>query len=220
MLQKKFEKTGAGATSQNLMRMDRQIDNLNQLVHNLLDVSRLEKGGLAFQYTNFDVNELVQEVISTLQTTTNQHKIILQGKVDRPVWGDRFRIAQVLVNLFTNAIKYSPNATKIIIRLAIKDTTALVEVEDFGIGISKEHQQDIFKRFYRVNDSPERTYPGLGIGLYISYEIIKKHGGTITLYSKKGKGSRFTFTIPLELQTKEKKGYNTKAKKNGELSIL
>jgi PAS domain S-box-containing protein len=197
LLQRKFAKQGDKTTSDQLMKMDHQIDSLNKLVRDLLDVARLEKGELDFQQEEFDLHELVAETIENLQTTTTKHTIILQDKAKIHVLGDRFRINQVLVNLLTNAIKYSPKADKIIVRLKQENKTAVVQIEDFGIGIEKKYQQDVFKRFYRVNDVLEKTFPGLGIGLYISHEIIRRHGGTISIKSNKGKGSVFSFTIPM-----------------------
>jgi signal transduction histidine kinase len=113
------------------------------------------------------------------------------------VFGDRDRIGQVLINLLNNAIKYSPQGDRVLVRVAISQNKALVSVQDFGIGIAKEHQRKIFERFYQVTDAEEKTYPGLGIGLYISYEIVKRHGGQMWVESKKGEGASFYFTLPL-----------------------
>lgn len=197
MLQRQFENRGEVTESEYLQKMDHQIDNLSRLIRDLLDVSSLEHGELALHQEKFDLNMLVKETKDNLQTTTRRHTIIVQGSVDKKVWGDRFRIAQVLVNLCTNAIKYSPHADKIVIKLTQLKKRAVIAVEDFGIGIEKKHQGAIFERFYRANGSLERTYPGLGMGLYISNEIIRRHSGKIQVKSSKRKGSVFSFSLPL-----------------------
>ncbi|MEN9327431.1 MAG: autoinducer 2 sensor kinase/phosphatase LuxQ [Candidatus Parcubacteria bacterium] len=197
VLQKHNGKTNKETVSEYLSKMNHQIDNLNMLVRDLLDISRLKHGKLEFQQEEFDLNKLVKQTIENIQTTTKKHKIILEGAVERKITGDVFRIDQVLVNLLTNAIKYSPKADKIIVRISQKKDTAVVQVQDFGIGIDEKYHKNIFKRFYRVEGPKEKTYPGLGIGLYISYEIIKRHGGTIQFTSNKQIGSTFSFTLPL-----------------------
>ncbi len=110
--------------------------------------------------------------------------------------GDKERMGQVLTNIISNAIKYSPQGGKIIVTLKNKKDQALVSVEDKGIGIPKEKQSKIFERFFRAQDKGE--YQGLGIGLYISAEILKRHCGNLYVESTEGKGSKFTFTLPLK----------------------
>lgn len=112
------------------------------------------------------------------------------------MWGDKDRIGQVLTNLLTNAVKYSPMSDTIIVRLTAAQDAVVVSVQDFGIGIEKEHLNHIFERFHRVSDPEEKTYPGLGIGLYIAREIIQRHNGTLTVESEKGQGSQFAFSLP------------------------
>lgn len=178
-----------------LTKMNRQTDKLTLLIHDLLDVSRLQGGRLTFRKEKFDVSKLVSEVVEGTQQIATNHRIIIKGKTQTKVWGDRERISQVLNNLLTNAIKYSPDAKEVIVRLAEKNNHTLISVQDFGIGISKEHQKKIFNRFYRVNDRDKQTYPGLGIGLYISNEIMKQHNGHITIKSRQDRGSTFTFAL-------------------------
>ena len=191
-----FTKKGEKQTTDYLVRMNRQIDKLTLLIHDLLDVSRLQAGHLTFRIENFDLNALVHEVVDNTQQLAHNHRIIIEGKASKRVWGDKDRIGQVLNNLLTNAMKYSPKAKKIVVKLHGEKGEAGVTVKDFGIGISKEHQKKIFNRFYRVNDTNEQTYPGLGMGLYICNEIMKYHGGQITIESKRGKGSLFGFNLP------------------------
>ena len=133
-----------------------------------------------------------------MQRTTSMHKIIT--KLDRSVqiWGDRYRTGQVLTNLLSNAIKYSPQAKKIIVSSKIAGNKISICVEDFGIGIKKDHLDKVFDRFFRVSESTLNTFPGLGLGLHISEEIVRKQGGTIEVRSTEGKGSTFCFSLPLK----------------------
>jgi signal transduction histidine kinase len=103
----------------------------------------------------------------------------------------------VFINLLTNAIKYSPQAGKVLVHLSRDEEHAIVRIQDFGIGIDAPHQQRIFERFYQVTDPEGKTYPGLGIGLYISKEIVERHHGWIEIHSHKGEGATFSVILPL-----------------------
>lgn len=203
VLQKQLAKKGEESLSHSLAKMDAQLNKLTALIGDLLNVSKIELGRLEFQEETFDLNEVVKETIEAIQPTTIKHTICLEGRIAQPVWGDKDRIGQVLTNLLTNAMKYSPQANTIIVRLTPETDVAVVSVQDFGIGIDKEHQSKIFTRFYRVSDPEEKTFPGLGIGLYLSHEIMKRHGGSLTLVSEKGKGSVFRFTLPYKGSTQQ-----------------
>ncbi len=157
----------------------------------------MQTGQLDYREERFEVDALVQEIVENVQGTTQTHHLLLEGQIGAEVFGDRDRIGQVLMNLLNNAIKYSPQADTVLVRVAKDQNKALVSVQDFGIGIAKEHQHKIFERFYQVTDPEEKTYPGLGIGLYISYQIVKRHGGRMWVESKKGEGAAFQFTLPL-----------------------
>lgn len=174
-----------------------QIDKLNLLVSDMLNVSRLQHGKLEFNFEKFYIEDQIKEVIDTVKPIAKKHKIIVRGKISKKVYADQYRIQQVITNLLTNAIKYSPNSDKVIINLSEEKDHATVEVQDFGIGIEKEHLNKLFTQFYRVTNR-EDSYPGLGMGLYISHEIIKRHAGSINVMSKKGEGSTFSFTIPYD----------------------
>ena len=144
-----------------------------------------------------DFNELINEVAEDMQTTTLKHTIIKEINVTQQIWADKDKIREVLINLISNAIKYSPDADKIIITAETDDTSLTISVKDFGIGLTKKDQDKLFQRFFRVNDSTVNTFPGLGLGLYICQEIIKKHNGTIWVASDKQHGSKFYFKLPL-----------------------
>ncbi|HEU5384154.1 MAG TPA: ATP-binding protein, partial [Ktedonobacteraceae bacterium] len=140
---------------------------------------------------------LIRETVVIFQEITPSHRIILEGSIHGQVMGDRDRLGQVLLNLLNNARKYSPHADRIIVHLLQDQENAMIKVKDFGIGIDEAHQQRIFERFYQIADLEERTYPGLGIGLYLSGEIIQRHHGSIRVESKKGEGSTFSVSLPL-----------------------
>jgi len=114
------------------------------------------------------------------------------------VFGDKDRVSQVLLNLLTNAIKYSPKTNSIEVNVyQPAQNSVSISVADHGIGIDKKDHQKIFERFYRVEGKTEQTYPGFGIGLFIASEIMSRHHGTISVESEKSKGSTFTFTLPI-----------------------
>ncbi len=181
-----------------LDKMNVQIDRLSELVADLLDISKIEKGKLQFRFTHFDFDALVADTIETINQTTNTHKITLKGRTRKKIYADSDRIGQVIINLLNNAIKYSPAAEKISVTISSDGENVTCAVEDFGIGISRKDQLKVFERFYRVVDTSDRTYPGLGVGLYISQQIIKRHGGKLKVNSRKGRGSIFTFMLPSE----------------------
>src|SRR5713226_1424013 len=180
-----------------LARMNAQVHKLAKLINDLLDISKMQTGQLVYREEHFDLDALAQEIVENIQGTTQTHHLLLEDQTQTEAFGDRDRIGQVLINLLNNAIKYSPQASTVVVRVAKDQHNVLVSVQDFGIGIAKEHLQKIFERFYQVTDPEERTYPGLGIGLYISLEIVKRHGGQIWVESKKGEGTTFHFTLPL-----------------------
>ncbi|GAC1565067.1 MAG: hypothetical protein NVS2B2_34440 [Ktedonobacteraceae bacterium] len=180
-----------------LEKIDRQVNKLTKLINDLLDVSKIQTGKLTYQEEHVELVALVQEIIENVQGTTQTHTLHLEGASEVQVLCDKDRLGQVLINLLTNAIKYSPHAEHVVVRVAQDPEHAMVSVQDFGIGISPAHQEKIFEQFYQVTDPEEKTYPGLGIGLYISSEIVKRHGGRLWVESRKGAGSTFHVTLPL-----------------------
>ena len=197
LLQRRMSIQGDEKALHYLARMDSQVNKLNKLISDLLDLSKMQTGQLDYQEERFDVDELVQEIVENVQGTTQTHHLLLEGQIQAEVFGDRDRIGQVLINLLNNAIKYSPRADTVLVRVAKDQNKALVSIQDFGIGIAKEHQDKIFERFYQVTDPEEKPYAGLGIGLYVSREIVKRHSGQMWVESKKGKGTTFHVTLPL-----------------------
>lgn len=198
LLERGFRRGGDERTTELLKKMDAQIDKLNGLIGDLLDVTRIESGKLLFHPSSFDYHKLVQEIVEETQQTTTRHTIVMQLSSSVMLYADRNRIGQVLTNLLTNAIKYAPHAETIIVKTVHTDETLITSVLDFGIGIPKEKCQHIFERFGRVEGERQITYPGLGLGLYISAEFVKRHHGSIWVESEEGKGSTFSFSLPLQ----------------------
>ncbi len=196
LLQMKFAGQDNQDLQRTLSRMAAQIEQLSGLIADLLDLSKMQLEGLAFVEKTFDMDALVGEVVEALQQTGAQHQISIEGSVQREIVGDRERLGQVLSNLLTNAMKYSPRATRIVVRLIPTPDTLTVGVQDFGMGIPKAQQEKVFERFYRVNPDEGRTAPGLGIGLYIARQIIEHHGGKMWVESVEGQGSTFFFSLP------------------------
>jgi PAS domain S-box-containing protein len=175
-----------------------QVKKLNALVSDLLDVSSIEAGKLRFATERFDIRQVVENVIELFAHGNNNYHIHLETEIpELYINGDAHRIEQVINNLLTNAIRYAPGSNQIIILLSYEKNYVKVGVRDFGVGIPPEKLKQIFSRFYRVEEASPNI-SGLGIGLYLSEEIITRHHGKIWAESELGVGSTFWFTLPLE----------------------
>ncbi|GHO56722.1 PAS domain S-box protein [Ktedonobacter robiniae] len=179
-----------------LSSMETQINKLTRLVEELLDVSKIQAGRLEYRLEMVDLDALLREVADTMQQISTTHTIVVRGATLCSLEGDKDRLGQVFINLLSNAIKYSPGAETVEMDLSVSPETTTIRVRDHGLGIPREQRDKIFDRFYRVTGPRQRAIPGLGMGLYIVAEIIKHHGGTITVDSEVGKGSTFTVTLP------------------------
>lgn len=172
-----------------------QVAKLNALIADLLDVSKIEAGKLQFNLEHFDLRLLLKEVMETFPYTYKTHKIIFHDANEPAiVYADKQRIEQVINNLLTNAIKYSPAADLVEISLFKDAEVVTVRVKDYGIGLKEEHKSKIFTRFYRADGVVNVS--GLGIGLHLTKEIIDRHNGQIGVESTFGVGSEFYFTLP------------------------
>ena len=182
-----------------LNTIENQINKLNHLMGELLDISRIESGELPLHKGDFSLLKLVTETIEDIKAADQSHQINfeLSDAKDIEVFADKDRVTQVLNNLLTNAIKYSPNAKEVNVKLYVDGKCAVVSVEDFGIGMDELELNKIFERFYRVSGEDEVTFPGFGIGLYIVKDIVERHEGKIWVESEKQKGSKFYFALPL-----------------------
>ena len=175
---------------------DKALNRLNNLITDLLDVSKIQNGQLSYNISKFDFNEMLSETIEIMEHGSKSHSIEKCGASTTPIPGDRDRLQQVLINLISNAIKYSPEANKVVLKVEELNGELQVSVQDFGIGISKQHLEKVFDRYYRALDGDKR-FQGLGIGLYVSNSIVKRHGGKMWVESEEGKGSTFIFTLPV-----------------------
>ncbi|MDQ6659812.1 MAG: ATP-binding protein, partial [Chloroflexota bacterium] len=196
----RFTKAGDEQSRAMLIKMNAQLGKLIRLINELLDVTKIEAGQFAWHAEPFDLNVLVGEIVEAVGQTTDQHQIRIDGTLPLLAFGDREHIGQVLTNLLTNALKYSPQADAIVVRLTIGTESATVSVQDFGIGIAPEKHERVFERFFRVSDPEHASFPGLGLGLFISAQIVKRHGGRMWVESRVGVGSTFFFTVPLQAQ--------------------
>jgi PAS domain S-box-containing protein len=195
LLHKHLAKQGIHSADPAFSRMETQLNKIIRLVEELLDVSKIQAGRLEYQQETVDLNALLLESIDIMQQTHPSHRILMHGDLQASLIGDRDRLGQVFTNLLSNAIKYSPDAQTVEIDLSASSETVTVRVHDHGLGIPREQREKIFERFYRAT-GPKQKAPGLGIGLYIVAEIIKRHGGAISVESEVGKGSTFTVTLP------------------------
>jgi two-component system sensor histidine kinase/response regulator len=196
LLERNLERGDIATVKRHLDKAQIQMEKLNDLIADLLDISKIESGKLKFNKKFFDVNVLLDSVIEIIHQSNPEFKILKMGTVEKEIYADEARIEQVVINFLTNAIKYSPGTTEVHINLEGLGESIYLGVRDFGIGIDKEMQKHVFDKFYRVEETAIR-FQGLGIGLYISAEIIRRHSGEIGVKSQSGEGSEFYFKIPV-----------------------
>jgi signal transduction histidine kinase len=187
---------GLRGISEQLEVVYRQTGRLARLIDELLDVSRIQTGRIEFHYGDVDIGELANEVAARLQLTTTAHEISVRRDTQSVVTADRDHLEQVLNNLVTNAIKYSPSGGAITIDVRPDDGGVRLSVTDQGIGIPEKELEAIFGLFYRSPDRAARDAAGMGLGLYISKEIVVRHGGRIWAESGREKGSTLNVVIP------------------------
>lgn len=197
LMERSLYKGDIETTKVRLSKVQNQIEKLNLLIADLLDISNIESGRMRLNQNYFSMSDLVDRVLDVMQPSNpliEFHHEILYREL---IYGDENRIEQVIINFLTNAIKYAPGQTQVIIKTYEKDGQVFFSVRDKGIGMSEENRRNVFEKFYRIEESSER-FQGLGIGLYICKEIIYRHEGTIGVNSKLGEGSEFYFSIPLK----------------------
>jgi signal transduction histidine kinase len=177
-------------------RDERQIKSLIRLIEDMLDVSRIRTGKLSIRPSRFDLSERVRNLLQNFAAQIDAAESSVTLEAEQPVVGnwDEFRIEQVISNLLTNALRYGAKSP-ITVKVYSENNQARVEVRDLGIGISEENQQRIFQQFERV--TAKHAVAGLGLGLFISEQIVTAHGGTITVESRIGEGALFRVCLPL-----------------------
>jgi two-component system CheB/CheR fusion protein len=175
-----------------------QSKRLAALITDLVDVSRLQTGKFRLQHVPVELDTLLGQVVEMAQALTESQTIVLTAQ-DGPivVSGDASRLQQVVLNLLNNAITYAPSSERIDVRLRLAGNMAEIEVQDYGQGIKPEHMARLFSRFYQVADGTQKAGHGLGLGLFISRQIVTGHNGTITARSAPGEGTTFTIHLPL-----------------------
>ncbi|MGB6036624.1 MAG: ATP-binding protein, partial [Cryomorphaceae bacterium] len=182
-----------------LMKAAKSVDRMTMLVEDLDTITQFESGSLKLDIERIDIVELVKEVIEQREEEAKLKEITLRFNkaYDKPIYveADSFRVSQVLINLITNSINYGKIGGKTTVRFFDMDERILVEVEDNGPGIDKEHIPRLFERFYRVDKSRSRHQGGTGLGLAICKHIIEGHEQSLNVRSEVGKGSVFSFTL-------------------------
>lgn len=189
--------TGNNYISEIVKRAGLQVHKMDSMIRCYLESSAMEAGKICCSPVLFDIQELLKEVIGDLYLLHPDYIIFLRPGQCVEVYADRDKIAQVLQNLLGNAIKYSSPIDVITVNFKKIENYVQVTIEDHGIGIETGNLENIFDRFYRVEDENGKAVKGYGIGLYLCKEIIKQHNGDIWLKSKVNKGSKFYFTLPL-----------------------
>jgi two-component system sensor histidine kinase VicK len=197
MLQGKARKAGDEMATTMLGKVNKQVSQMTTLINSFLNVARLESAQIYIECKPFDLAELMEEIrVDTLAHVTS-HRFVFAPVLRTVVNADRDKIAQVLQNLISNAVKYAPANSTITVACVTKDGKAIISVKDEGQGISKEDRPKLFERYYRVETAENKHISGFGIGLYLCCEIIKLHNGKIWAESELGMGSTFYFTLVL-----------------------
>ncbi|MDH7481685.1 MAG: ATP-binding protein [Armatimonadota bacterium] len=191
--------------------IDTECDRLTRLISDLLNVSRIEAGrALELNLKPVNLPNLIEKVVTVQKSYTNKHTFKIELDDLPEITADEDKVDQILTNLTNNAIKYSPKGGQITITGTSKDGMVTISVADQGMGIPKDHLPKVFERFHRVDNRDTREVGGTGIGLYLVKHLVEAHGGKIWVESELGKGSTFTFTLPItppseeEEETKEK----------------
>lgn len=216
LLRRAEEHAGAEAELDILRSVHDQADRMLAMIEELLDFQRLGGGQFTLELSRFDLNALAKRTVESLQLTARSHSIVfVGGRGSVPILADRKRIEEVLINLIENAVKYSPPASEITVSVHLNgkeqpqvqpsgSTEVVLVVADQGVGVAPEVQSQIFERFFQANRTPVRGHVGLGLGLYISREIVARHGGRMWVDSVPGQGSRFYVALPLAPEVDER----------------
>lgn len=180
-----------------LSAIERGANRIERLVNDLLDLSQLQLGRLEVRSEKVDMAELVEVVTRRVASTTKKHTLRIVEAEPVVVRGDRARLEQVVGNLLDNAVRYSPRGGEIEISVVLREGAAEVSVRDHGVGIPADKQERVFQCFYRPHTDTPYDYGGMGVGLYISREIVTRHGGSMWFTSQEGSGSMFSFRVPV-----------------------
>lgn len=195
IIKERLSETGDHLNGQFIIGLNRQIDRLTELIRYLIDSSHISEGVISLTLEKVDLKQLLIEKVDEFKRMSTHSFDLLLEEVPMVI-ADRDRITQVIVNLIGNAIKYSPSQTRVTIKSRARIRGVEISIKDEGWGIDPAHHEKIFERFYRVRNEEKDNGPGMGLGLYISSQILRKHGGSIRVRSATGQGSEFKFFIP------------------------
>jgi PAS domain S-box-containing protein len=178
-------------------KVNEQTGKMTTLLNALLNTSKITTGTTALNLEIFNLCTLVSDIVEDFNVAISTHQVIIGDKADAIVNADKTQTGAIITNLLTNAIKYSPHSSEVIVHIRADQSSATVSVQDFGMGIAKSEQSSVFQRFARAENAKKSKIPGFGLGLYLSSEMIKMQGGEIGFTSEEGKGSTFFFTMPV-----------------------
>lgn len=179
-----------------------QLNKITALIEQLLDLSRIQSGSLDYTWSEFSFCDLVSNLVDKMMLIHPDRNLKFNGKCEGHILGDVERLTQAMENVLSNALKFSRSENSILIEIGEDKNCVMFSVTDYGIGIAKKHLFKIFDRFYRISGKREETYPGMGMGLYLSQKIINKHKGKITVESVENEYTKFSIKIPT-LKTSE-----------------
>lgn len=195
ILEKNIEKNNADKNHEYLEIIKAEIERLAGLTQELLETAPVKPPGVKPDKHPSDIDQIIRQVIRKIKSTTNSHKIKKRGRIGKLITCDKDRIMQVITNLLTNAIEYSPDAEQVVVFIKRENNNAIVSIQDFGIGIPSDKQEKIFEPIFNETEKGQPVRSGLGLS--IAAEIVRNHGGKIWLESIEGKGSVFSFCLPL-----------------------
>ena len=182
---------------------------LLSLINDILDLSKVEAGRMELEVATFHLPDAIDNALLLIRERANRHGIKLEQVIDERLGdysGDERKVKQVLLNLLSNAVKFTPEGGQIKVEARLGDSAAIVTVTDTGIGIAKEDQEAIFEEFRQAAGNYAHKREGTGLGLTLTRKFVEMHGGKIWVESEVGKGSTFTFTLPIEIRIISRKG--------------
>jgi len=197
LLEKMLKREGDVQKADMVARLTGQVNRLTVLLDDLLDVSKITNDRLNFQRDYHIFSDIVNNSIDDIASEEFTHKVVTELNFMGSIYCDSTRIGQVIKNMLSNAIKYSPGRDQVLISTKQSGNNLLVAVTDYGIGISEENRNRVFDQFYRVSNTEAYSYQGMGLGLFISAEIIRQEGGEIWVDSEENCGTTFCFSLPL-----------------------
>ncbi|MBC7914943.1 MAG: PAS domain S-box protein [Pyrinomonadaceae bacterium] len=191
-----FEKNPKEQTVNFLSRAEQFSDKLSKLILNLLDISKIQGGKLTIEKHPVNITKMLQDIVSSSRLLYPSHRLYLNSSENFTIDVDAGRMEQVFVNLINNAVKYSPEAKEVELNIKRNNNLLYVSVKDYGIGIDSTNQDKVFDKFYRIEELSKNDTQGLGIGLFVSSEIVKQHGGKIWVENHEDGGAIFFVILP------------------------